>query len=106
MEIKFIQKTSEIVLPNGNKIDGYKYDDEVTLYNIGDICKAIGKVRNVSDMKGDDILRVQMIRETTRGNRVPWFTDKYGLVEIIMKIRGGENTRELKKFIIDNVNSI
>lgn len=106
MEVKFIQKTSEITLPNGKTIDGYKYDDELTLYNIGDIYKAIGKNRNVSDMKGEDILKVQMIRGTTRGNRAPWFTDKYGLVEIIMKTRGGEGSRELKKFIVDNVDRI
>lgn len=106
MEVKFIQKTSEITLPNGKTIDGYKYDDELTLYNIGDIYKAIGKNRNVSDMKGEDILKVQMIRGTTRGNRAPWFTDKYGLVEIIMKTRGGEGSRELKKFIVDNIDKI
>ena len=106
MEVKFIQKTSEINLPNGKTINGYKYDEELTLYNIGDIYKAIGKNRNVSDMKGEDILKVQMMRDTTKGKRIPWFTDKYGLVEIVMKTRGGENTRELKKFIIDNVNSI
>lgn len=106
MEVKFIQKTSEITLPNGKTIDGYKYDDGLTLYNIGDIYKAIGKNRNVSDMKGEDILKVQMIRGTTRGNRAPWFTDKYGLVEIIMKTRGGEGSRELKKFIVDNIDKI
>lgn len=106
MEIKFIQKTSEITLPNGKTIDGYKYDNELTLYNIGDIYKAIGKNRNVSDMKGEDILKVQMMRDTIRGKRIPWFTDKYGLVEIVMKIRGGENTKELKKFIVDNANNI
>jgi hypothetical protein len=106
MEVKFIQKTSEITLPNGKTIGGYKYDDELTLYNIGDIYKAIGKNRNVSDMKGEDILKVQMMRDTIRGKRIPWFTDKYGLVEIVMKTRGGDNTRELKKYIIDNINSI
>lgn len=105
METKFVQKTSEITLPNGNKIDGYRYDDELILYNIGDICKAIGKIRNVSNVKGEDFLRVQMMRDTTKGKRIPWFTDKYGLVEIVMKTRGG-NARELKKFIVDNVNSI
>ena len=105
MEIKLVHKTSEITLPNGNKISGYKYDDELTLYNIGDICKAIGKVRNVSDVKGDEILRVQMMRDTTKGKRIPWFTDRYGLVEIVMKMRGGDS-KELKKFIVDNVNSI
>ena len=52
METKFVQKTSEITLPNGNKIDGYKYDDELILYHIGDICKAIGKIMNVSNVKG------------------------------------------------------
>ena len=57
-------------------------------------------------MKGEDILKVQMIRGTTRGNRAPWFTDKYGLVEIIMKTRGGEGSRELKKFIVDNIDKI
>lgn len=105
MEIKLVHKTSEIALPNGNKINGYKYDDELTLYNIGDICKAIGKVRNVSDVKGDEILRVQMMRDTTKGKRIPWFTDKYGLVEIVMKMRGS-GSGDLKKFIVDNVNSI
>lgn len=105
MEIKFIQKTSEITLPNGNKIDGYKYDDELILYNIGDICKAIGKIRNVSNVKGEDFLRVQMMRDTTKGKRVPWFTDKYGLVEIVMKTRGN-GSGDLKKFIVDNIDKI
>ena len=105
METKFVQKTSEITLPNGNKIDGYKYDDELILYNIGDICKAIGKIRNVSNVKGDDFLRVQMMRNTTKGTRVPWFTDKYGLVEIIMKPRGS-GSGDLKKFIVDNIDKI
>jgi hypothetical protein len=105
METKFIQKTSEITLPNGNKIDGYRYDDELILYNIGDICKAIGKIRNVSNVKGEDFLRVQMMRNTTKGTRVPWFTDKYGLVEIIMKTRGS-GSGDLKKFIVDNIDKI
>lgn len=105
MEIKLIQKTNEITLPNGNIIEGFKYDDETFLYNIGDVCKAICKVRNASDVKGEDFLKVQMMRDTIRGKRVSWFTDKYGLVEIIMKTRGG-GSRELKKFITDNINSI
>ena len=105
MEIKLIQKTDEITLPNGNVVKRFKYDDETFLYNIGDVCKAIGKVRNASDVKGEDFIRVQMMRDTIRGNRVSWFTDKYGLVEMIMKTRGG-GSRELKKFIVDNINSI
>ena len=105
METKFIQKTSEITLPNGNVVEGFKYDDDTLLYNIGDICKAIGKVRNASDVKGEDFLRVQMMRDTIRGKRVSWFTNKYGLVEMIMKTRGG-GSRNLKKFIVDNVDKI
>lgn len=105
MEIKLIKKTSEIALPNGNVVEGFRYDDETLLYNIGDVCKAIGKVRNVSDVRGEDFLRVQMMRDTIKGKRVSWFTDKYGLVEIIMKTRGG-SSRELKKFIVDNINNI
>ena len=105
MEIKLIKKTSEITLPNGNVVEGFRYDDETLLYNIGDVCKAIGKVRNVSDVRGEDFLRVQMMRDTIKGKRVSWFTDKHGLVEIIMKTRGG-SSRELKKFIVDNVNII
>ena len=105
MEIKLIKKTNEITLPNGNVVEGFRYDDETLLYNIGDVCKAIGKVRNVSDVRGEDFLRVQMMRDTIKGKRVSWFTDKYGLVEIIMKTRGG-SSMELKKFIVDNINNI
>ena len=56
-------------------------------------------------MKGEDFLRVQMMRDTTKGKRVPWFTDKYGLVEIVMKTRGN-GSGDLKKFIVDNIDKI
>ena len=100
----YLTEYVEIPLPNGKSIKAYVFDGEY-YYNLGDLCKSILKRRNLNDIRIDNSLKFELMRDTKRGRRVSLFTDKYGLFEIIFGMRG-EESLELKKYILDNVDLV
>ena len=100
----YLTEYIEIPLPNGKTIKAYIFDGEY-YYNLGDLCGSLLKKRNINDIRIDDSLKFELMRDTKKGRRVSLFTNKYGLFDIVFKMRGIESI-ELKKYILDNVDMV
>jgi hypothetical protein len=99
----YLTEYVEIPLPNGKSIAAYVFDGEY-YYNLGDICKSILRKRNLERIILDGEVKFELMRDTKRGRRVSTFTNRYGLFDIVFKMRG-EKSFEMKKYILDNASA-
>lgn len=100
----YLTEYVEVPIPNGNSIRAYIFEGEY-YYNIGDICKSITRKRNLERVRLDDRVKFELMRDTKKGRRISWFTNKYGLFDIVFGIRG-EGSFEIKKYFIDNIDTV